>query len=149
MNKPNEYIRSNDPAIPKTLQEQKEELLQAFRDYKFDRPIIEKTIEHAAEERARQVQKLRSKLDRQEIPYGYKKEGDEIILDPHQSKVVQLMSRLSFEGLEGRDIKLTLNEMSVPKVATEGYDLDDHWDKIIERGKQILQERLEEEREHK
>lgn len=85
------------------------------------------------------------------VPYGYKLDNDgKLIADEFQSQIVVLMNKLrGLElsegeikvGIHEQDIVSILNELEIPKVAPEGYLLDES--KIIEFAKIRLQEKLE------
>ncbi|CAM3296863.1 MULTISPECIES: DUF945 domain-containing protein [Paenibacillus] len=117
-----------------------EEFMKEFENHKPVRSIIKKSKEQVEQERTRQAQEALQN----NVPFGYfkNKDGDEIKVDPHQAEYLRLTAELYVLGLHSREIKAVFREMSVPKVATDGYDLSEHRSSIIERGKQLLQERL-------
>lgn len=123
-----------------------EEFMKEFENHKPVRSIIKRSKELVEQERTRQAQKLREALQNN-VPFGYYKnrDGDEIKVDPHQAEYLRLTAELYVLGLHSRDIKAVFREMSVPNVATDGYDLSEHRSSIIDRGKQLLQQRLAEE----
>ncbi|WP_438495769.1 hypothetical protein [Paenibacillus sp. IHBB 3054] len=82
-------------------------------------------------------------------PYGYKKEGNSLVSNPYQAKVVKLIYELGALGLDPElDVQPLLNEMLVPKNETKGYVIEDHWDTIIAKGKEMYQQRLEEKKKN-
>lgn len=129
----------------KTEREIIEEFMKEFENHKPVRSIIKKSKERAEQERTRQAQKLKEALQNN-VPFGYykNKDGDEIKVDPHQAEYLRIKAELYVMGLHEHEIKAIYREMSVPNVSTDGYDLSEHRESIIERGKQYLQERLEE-----
>lgn len=130
----------------KTEREIIEEFMKEFENHKPVRSIIKKSKELAEQERTRQAQKLKEALQNN-VPFGYykNKDGDEIKVDPHQAEYLRLTAELYVLGLHSHEIKAVFREMSVPQVAMDGYDLSEHRSSIIERGKQMLLDRLAEE----
>lgn len=129
----------------KTEHEIIEEFMKDIENHKPVRSIIKKSKEQAEQERSRQVQKLKEALENN-VPFGYyrDKEGDEIKVDPHQAEYLRIKAELYVMGLHNHEIEAIYREMSVPKVATDGYDLTERRDSIIERGQEYLQERKSE-----
>lgn len=129
----------------KTEHEIIEEFMKEFENHKPVRSIIKKSKELAEQERTRQVQKLKEALQNN-VPFGYykNKDGGEIKVDPHQAEYLRIKAELYVMGLHNHEIDAIYREMSVPNVSTDGYDLSEHRESIIERGKQYLQEKLEE-----
>ncbi|WP_339193041.1 hypothetical protein [Paenibacillus sp. FSL W8-1287] len=132
----------------KTEREIIEEFMKEFENHKPVRSIIKKSKELAEQERTRQAEKLKEALENN-VPFGYykNKDGDEIKVDPHQAEYLRIKAELYVMGLHNHEIEAIYREMSVPKVATDGYDLTERRDSIIERGQEYLQERLESEQE--
>lgn len=133
-----EYVKSNE-TVPQSLQEQRDEFMKAAEDYMPDGRVLKKTREVTREEKSRQLRKLKESL---ETPFGYKVEDGEIRVDPHQARYLQLRTELFLLELRDSEIEALFREMSITKFAREGYDLNEHYNSIIECGKELLQERL-------
>lgn len=87
------------------------------------------------------------------VPYGLTLMEGKPIVDEYQYKLVQLVHRLrllkSTDGtytvhINEQDIYGLLRNQKVPKVATEGYEIESHVEEILASANQLLKDKLEE-----
>ena len=75
------------------------------------------------------------------VPYGYRKEGDKLVVDLGKAEVVKLVHELRDNGVVEDDIETLLNEFSISKDGTT--DLSAIRSEILIRADELKRERVE------